>query len=259
MRKGTLLDFHRENWYNKAGIAFEDIELHISNFKRVDEVVPPGPRFYLVANFNTFQYDFIGKGQHLLTGYENELVAKEGFQFQLANIHPEDAEYIVKQSYPTFQRVLSTFSFEEQKDILLQNNYRFRHKEGHYVHLMEQVWAMKADEKGNHQLMLVHVYELPMVQPFTVNTVIKKLLPDKTYEILYAKEFAGPKEIEQLSQREAEIIRLLADGLNSKQIAQQLFISFHTVRTHRKNMLQKLKMKSTNELVAYGLTHGIIR
>ncbi len=259
MSKKSLIEFHRKNWYNTAGLAYEDIAPHLENFKRLDETIPPSPRFYLVANFNTYQYDYVGKGQFLLTGYDNELVAREGMKFQVENIHPEDAEHIVKEVYPHFQEILSSYPFEEQKNILFQNNYRFRHKNGHYVHLMEQIGVMKADEKGNHQLMLVHIYELPMVHPFSIHTLVKKLLPDKTYQTLYSKEYPEPKIEVSLSPREKEVMSLLAEGMNSEEIGKKLFISLHTVRTHRKNMLHKLEAKSTNELVAYGITRGIIK
>lgn len=258
MSKESLLDFHRDQWYTSAGIAFEDVAPHIQHLKHIDEVVPPGARFYLVVNFNTFQYEFIGKGQAFLSGYENEVVEKEGIRFQVRHMHPEDGEFIVKHSYPAFNKILESLSFEEQKKILLQHNYRFRHKEGHYVHLMEQVTVLKADEEGKIMVCLVHVYELPMVQPFKIKVLINRLRTDQTYETLLTAEFPQIEEKLQLSQREKEIIKLLSAGLNSEKIADRLFISYHTVRTHRKNMLQKLGIKSTSELVAYGITHGIV-
>ncbi|WP_017732163.1 response regulator transcription factor [Nafulsella turpanensis] len=258
MSKNLLLDFHRDKWYNGAGIAFKDVEPHIQYLKHMDKIVPPGPRFYLVVNFSTFHYDYIGRGQSFLSGYDNEVVEKEGVQFQIRNMHPEDGEFIVKHSYPTFSQLLASHSFEDQKKMLLQHNYRFRHREGYYVHLMEQVSVMKADEQGKHQAMLVHVYEMPMVQPFKVKMLINKLSSGQTYETLYTAEFPHENDKMQLSEREKEVIRLLAQGLNSKEIACKLFISYHTVRTHRKNMLQKLEMKSTSELVAYGITHGLV-
>lgn len=259
MDKEYLWELHRSNWFNAAGLAFEDIEPHIENFKRVDEIVPPAPRFYLVANPNTYRYDYVGKGQFLLSGYDNEHVSKEGIRFHFDQMHPHDAEYIIKQAYPLFDKVLNSFAPEERKDILMQSNYRFKHKEGHYVHLMEQMWEMKSDGEGNLQLMLVHIYELPMIYPFSGNFMVKKLQPDQTYETLYAEEYPKPKKEVPLSPREKEVISLLAEGYNSEQIGDRLSISYHTVSTHRKNMLQKLEVKSTNELIAYGITRGIIK
>jgi DNA-binding CsgD family transcriptional regulator len=259
MDKKSLWEFHRSSWYNAGGLAFEDIEPHIENFKRVDEIVPPAPRFYLVANLHTYRYDYVGKGQSLLTGYDNEYVSKKGIYFQLDQIHPDDADYIIKQAYPLFDKTINSFAPEERKNILMQSNYRFKHKDGHYVHLMEQIWEMKADGEGNRQLMLIHIYELPMIHPFSGNITMKKLQPDQTYQTLYSEEYPEPKKEVPLSPREKEVISLLAEGYNSEQIGERLSISYHTVSTHRKNILQKLEVKSTNELIAYGITRGIIK
>lgn len=57
-----------------------------------------------------------------------------------------------------------------------------------------------------------------------------------------------------LSEREVEIIDHLIVGKSSKQIAEELFISKHTVDTHRKNILDKTKMSSIAELVGYLLS-----
>ena len=60
-----------------------------------------------------------------------------------------------------------------------------------------------------------------------------------------------------LSEREIEIIGLITDGLSSKAIADTLFLSIHTVNTHRKNILKKLNVKSSSELVNYAFKIGI--
>lgn len=62
----------------------------------------------------------------------------------------------------------------------------------------------------------------------------------------------------KLSERELEVIRNLADGLSSSQIAEKLFISMHTVKTHRKNILKKLDLHSSSELIQYALNNNII-
>ena len=62
----------------------------------------------------------------------------------------------------------------------------------------------------------------------------------------------------KLTEREIEIIKLLADGLSSSQIGDRLFISGHTVKTHRKNILKKLDLHNSSELIQYALNNGII-
>ena len=55
-----------------------------------------------------------------------------------------------------------------------------------------------------------------------------------------------PKEL--LSPREKEVLRMMFDGLTNKEIAQNLFISYETVKTHRKNILHKTGSKNTAAL-----------
>lgn len=62
----------------------------------------------------------------------------------------------------------------------------------------------------------------------------------------------------QLSERELEIIRMIADGLTNKEVADKLFISAHTVTTHRKNIMGKLGLNNTAGLVMYAVKNGIV-
>lgn len=62
----------------------------------------------------------------------------------------------------------------------------------------------------------------------------------------------------EFTKREKEIIRMLVQGLNNRQIAHRLNISFHTVRTHHRNILEKIGKKNTVELVKYALSHGLV-
>ena len=61
-----------------------------------------------------------------------------------------------------------------------------------------------------------------------------------------------------LTSREIEIIQLLADGLYTKEIAEKLFISDKTVERHKTNILKKLKLRNTAQLVKVAITKGII-
>jgi DNA-binding CsgD family transcriptional regulator len=60
------------------------------------------------------------------------------------------------------------------------------------------------------------------------------------------------------SKREIEIIRLISEGYETKEIMEQLFISEDTVKTHRKNILRKSGCKNSAELVARSLSEGWI-
>ena len=61
-----------------------------------------------------------------------------------------------------------------------------------------------------------------------------------------------------LSERENEIIVLIAEGYTNEQIAEQLFLSKHTVNTHRKNIMAKLGVKNTAGIVMYAVKTNLV-
>ncbi|MEO5643007.1 MAG: response regulator transcription factor [Bacteroidia bacterium] len=62
----------------------------------------------------------------------------------------------------------------------------------------------------------------------------------------------------RISDREGEIIRLVAEGFTNKEIADKLFLSAHTVTTHRKNIMAKLGVNNTAGLVLFAIRNNIV-
>ncbi len=77
------------------------------------------------------------------------------------------------------------------------------------------------------------------------------------------EEFRRPEELPEpegdLTQRELEVLELVADRLSNKEIAAQLFLSEHTVKNHLKNILSKLHLRSRRQAAAYGVARGWVR
>ncbi len=61
-----------------------------------------------------------------------------------------------------------------------------------------------------------------------------------------------------LTQREAEVLQLVAQGYTSRQVAERLSISARTVESHRANIMDKLELRGRVELVRYAREHGLI-
>lgn len=66
------------------------------------------------------------------------------------------------------------------------------------------------------------------------------------------------KESGPLSDREIELLKLIADEYTMKEIAEKVFLSEHTVKTHRKNLMAKLDVKNTAGLIKKGFILGLI-
>jgi DNA-binding NarL/FixJ family response regulator len=62
-----------------------------------------------------------------------------------------------------------------------------------------------------------------------------------------------------LTAREREVLQLLAEGRNNKEVAGVLHLSLYTVETHRANILQKLNLHNQAELILYAIRKGVIR
>lgn len=69
----------------------------------------------------------------------------------------------------------------------------------------------------------------------------------------------GTVNTEALTTRETEVLRRLADGLTTEQIAADLYVSVNTVRNHVNNVIRKLNVHSRLEAVSYAIRNGLIR
>ncbi len=85
----------------------------------------------------------------------------------------------------------------------------------------------------------------------TINQILegKNVWLKSDVEITYQKE--APKELELLSQREKEVLRMIKKGLNTKDIATALYLSIYTIDTHRRNICSKLNLHSPGALSRY--------
>lgn len=89
----------------------------------------------------------------------------------------------------------------------------------------------------------------------------KKYLSDEITEVLirdYLSKEDVPANNQKLSERELEVLKLLADGKQAREISDMLFISIKTVGTHKQNIFEKLHFNSTADLVKYAIKKGIV-
>lgn len=104
-------------------------------------------------------------------------------------------------------------------------------------------------EKAINTIREGNVYISPALNNHLVDLMIKKYHGDLD------KESAKPS----ISPREIEIIKLVAEGNTSRQIAHKLFISVRTVHRHRDNIMKKLGTKRTTDLIKYAIKNDIYK
>jgi DNA-binding NarL/FixJ family response regulator len=126
----------------------------------------------------------------------------------------------------------------------------------------EVAYAAKAFEAGASGYVLKRSASRELI------TAINDAMKERTYvtpmiagELLHSYKKTQPGQNvfkKKLTHRQDEILQLLAEGHSTKEMANILHISPRTVETHKYNMMQELKLKTTTDLVKYAIKQGII-
>jgi DNA-binding NarL/FixJ family response regulator len=85
------------------------------------------------------------------------------------------------------------------------------------------------------------------LNPAVIEELVMNLQPERTQ-----------RPHEALSDREYQVLRMIASGLTVSQVAQRLSLSVKTVSTYRARVLEKMSMKTTAELMHYGIQHNLV-
>jgi two-component system response regulator NreC len=117
----------------------------------------------------------------------------------------------------------------------------------------EAAYARKAFELGAQGYVIKDAADAELVDAIDV------VLDDRIYvhPILAAKLVMRQPE-DDLTERERQILRLIALGYTNQEIAGQLFLSVRTIEAHRRHILDKLRLTTRADLVRYALEHRIV-
>jgi len=116
-------------------------------------------------------------------------------------------------------------------------------------------WYMRLILISDHTV--IHMEE-PCCETIDILEAKEKVV-EKLERALYSNSDTGSfNEADILSNREKTILEYLCKGLTNKQIAEKLFLSGHTVNTHRKNISSKLGIKSLSGLTVYAILNKLV-
>lgn len=167
-------------------------------------------------------------------------------------MHPEDRLTAMESGYYFLKVAMNTHS-EHLKDLKLVNDYRIQMSDDSGMRMKEEFQILETDPRGNIWLSLSIVdvsANQNLKQPMS-----SRLVNHKTGKII---SFAEVSAVFELTKREKEILQFISDGKVSKQIANQLHISVHTVNTHRQNIIEKMEVANTAEAIQLASRMGIL-
>jgi DNA-binding CsgD family transcriptional regulator len=247
-------------WARKGDqIAIRVVDL---DRNRLDELIASifsnGPFYFYVVDFSdNMKINYMSPSVREIHGLDPETTT---FQDILNQIHPDDMPFVAKAEDVAWRFADKVMPREFRDKYKKSYCFRFRTADGSYQLFNHQAVVLSLDENGglskslnihtnishltkenNHKLSLIGMFNAPSFLNIDV----------------WSNELSEPVE-SLFTVREAEIIRLISDGLNSNQIADRLFITTDTVKTHRKNIMKKSGCRNVGQLITRCITHGLL-
>ena len=230
--------------YSFAG--FKGINRHDALILSLEEMLKNNNQFFCVFDMIHMKIEFTSQGSSQLLGIEPEYLTPYHFKEATHNDDLERNELGLVKLFKTAHELFVA----KKGTILISTNFRFRNFTGNYTNQLVQCYLFYNPTPHN------------TVYLININTDIewhKKIKNGYHYYIgNELSNFRYPdeellKQGPSFSDREFEIIKMIKSGFDSEQIAEKLFLSKHTVNTHRKNILNKTGKAHISELI-YDLT-----
>lgn len=216
-----------------------------------------GRYFVIVGNMKNLNTELVSGDCFGISGYDQEEIQKLNAQFIIQFTVPDEQPFCLNVVKLNMQ-YLHGLEKDERDHIYAVYFYRAKKKDGKIITIQQQSIPIVFDE-NKVPYVFSNIYT--DISYLGVSHVPQALMVNRhTDEIFHIQpqhmQLVKLKDL--FSNREKEIIQLLINGNNSRQIGEQLHISMETVRTHRKNILKKANLNTTTELVGYALTHAVV-
>jgi DNA-binding CsgD family transcriptional regulator len=215
-----------------------------------------------IFNFDTLQYEFYSKNVKHMFGYDAREYLDGGLRFSYSIINKVHADIIASHIFPVYLEhcVKYAQAGEAVKKFRFSYEYMVNTKSGKTIWCLHQSTIIEIDENGYPLLDLFIITDINETKKDDlINfTISKKNDRDDCYETIHT--FAYPtKDLGLLSGREMQILKLLCEGNTTPKIASILHLSEHTVKTHRKNIMQKMEVHNSMDIMKIAYEKGLLQ
>ncbi len=237
---------------NSQAFIEEDLDYsvlddHIPYLGRIDQVSNSGITIYDLCRRT---HAYVSPNIALITGRKETERGPESGSSGDFPIHPDDLPLLYENG-TYFLRFGMQMPPDQRKDYKLVNEFRLLTEEGRCIRVIEQQMILENDPHGNIWLAIGILDLSPDQDP--QSPFRSRLIHIRSGDIFM---FPPPCDGNGLTARETEILKLIGQGLISKEIADKLYISVNTVNTHRQRILGKLRAGNSLEAVRYAAERG---
>jgi DNA-binding CsgD family transcriptional regulator len=233
------------------------IDLNLDELKKLHS---GSPTVVFIFNHKTMSYDFFSENIKDVMGHSNEEFSNGGLEFAMSLVHPDHTKIYNRHVLPIMFKYYMTYAFKgKNKDLRFSYTFKIKKKNGEYMWALHHMNAIKTNRLGFPILTLLHMVDVTTIKvDDKINLTVSIKEEDEFFKPIYSRIFS-PQNSFSFSDRELEILELIAQGKTSEEISKTLAISKHTVITHRRNMLEKSKVKNSSELIQLAYRQNMIK
>lgn len=246
MKYAQIKEFYKSIFesYDKPSL-----ETHIKRIIDLDRYLPYSSTFFCITNTQSLEFEYVSKNFKTCLGLDSKVLETSGMRYFWSRIHPDDLESWLKALNELMEFTMHNIDKKDRNNANYTWNYRFKNAEDVYVNLVQNTTPLAFDTHGKPIIGLAHYTVLHPDLQLDISASAKLLNAQNEYETIYFNNYSQKLLSDGISHRERDVIRLLVLDFSSKEISQKLNISPHTVDTHRRNILKKLNISSTGELI----------
>jgi DNA-binding CsgD family transcriptional regulator len=201
-----------------------------------------------VIDILQMKYIYLSPNYGKFIGWQSDDYLERGVQWVFNKIHPDDVQAVLQFS-ELINKYFKDLPDEEKPLYRSYWDFRFRDEKGVYFRVLQQDCVLKYNRDGNMEELLFVATKIDNV----VSSDSQHLkMTNGADSVFYKYDQSVQKMflIDQLSKREIEIAKLISKSESLKQIAARLNISFNTVKVHSANMMRKLLVKDSIEMIS---------
>jgi DNA-binding CsgD family transcriptional regulator len=245
----------RQYQVNKEDYA--DLLKSIEQHPLSGDIVTIGPYFFMIGNVQTWKTLYISEGIEQITGYTMTEGFEMGPELLVRFTHADDYSFAMQTNQKAVE-ILYQQAPEDRPYFICSFYYRGLRKDGKVLSIQHQIFPIGFDIQGNPYIFAMILTDISHLNlPRNPSTVLFDRKRNHLQVIQPGDYFIAGKPV-KFSKREKEVLRLLASGYSSKAIAEKLNLSFHTITTYRKRLLEKTEVKNTTELVNFAMVNALL-
>ncbi|KFF15748.1 LuxR C-terminal-related transcriptional regulator [Chryseobacterium sp. JM1] len=218
-----------------------------------------GPYLWFINNGTRMKTERISENIEQFTPFKKEDWMDSGTEFFMNLFHPQDRAYLMA-AFVFSANVRLQFLREGKTDVTFNHYGRMIDRNGEYRWILLQ-----------SPIQITHNYEIKasIVFIYDLSHFIIQNMPLLSFMDFTDNEVQYFRHIDQdlrkidmekptITHREKDVLKLMAQGLNSPEIAEKLFLSYHTVENHKRNLRKKTNTKTSAELIAFTMNHSLL-